>query len=336
MRKASIPSFGFFFLLVMSGSIATFGLLSDSAPAIIGAMIIAPLMAPIMSLAHGLVFARYARIACASLTVLLGIGVVIGLSLFIARLAGIGVAGSEILSRTRPSLLDLGIAIAAGAAGAFAYSRSSVMNSIAGVAIAVALVPPLAVVGIGLGMGQLPDTSLDYFISEAGLDVEDKSIAGGAFLLFMTNLVAIVVSAGVIMICQGYGSLKRGIVGLGIMVGLMMMLLSPLEQSLDQIYVESQAKKIAGELIRGDADLRPNRGWLESIQVRYVGDSVYIFVQSVISKDDVDNTRTMLARLQRKLSSQLVKPVHIRMAVIPVDLDMISVGSDFKIFKSGQ
>ena len=206
MRRSSIPSFGYFFLIVMSGSIATFGLLSNSAPAIIGAMIIAPLMGPIISLAHGLVIARYARIIRSLLTILAGILVVVGLSYSVTELVGISIAGSEILSRTQPTTLDLGVAIAAGAAAAFAYSRSSVMNSIAGVAIAVALVPPLAVVGIGLAIDPATtNTDLDYALRAGGLSADPGTIAGGAFLLFLTNLIAIVASAGIVMIAQGYG-----------------------------------------------------------------------------------------------------------------------------------
>ncbi len=299
MRQSSIPSFGYFFLLVMSGSIATFGLLSNSAPAIIGAMIIAPLMAPIMSLAHGLVIARYARITRSVLTILAGIIVVVGLSYFITWVIGIGIAGSEILSRTRPTLLDLGVGIAAGAAAAFAYSRSSVLNSIAGVAIAVALVPPLAVVGIGLDIGQLPSTDLDYSLKEAGLETGEYSIARGAFLLFLVNLVAIVVSAGTVMISQGYGSIRRGLIGLAIMSGLMLLLLEPLEESLDRMYVESQARKLAGELARENPDLRPLRGWMESMHVRYIGNQLYIFLKVVIPREDIKSSKSMLARLQR-------------------------------------
>jgi uncharacterized hydrophobic protein (TIGR00271 family) len=299
-------------------------------------MIIAPLMAPIMSLAHGLVNARYARITRSLLTILSGILVVVGLSYSITELVGIGIAGSEILSRTQPTLLDLGIAIAAGAAAAFAYSRSSVMNSIAGVAIAVALVPPLAVVGIGLAIGPLTDTDIYYSLTEVGKEEALGTIAGGAFLLFMTNLVAIVVSAGIVMICQGYGSIKRGLFGLAAMSGLMLLLLKPLEESLYEIYIESELLKIAGELVRSDPELRPPRSWVESMHVRYIDDQLYILVRSVIPKDDIKSTKSMLAKLQRRLSTQIGLPVRIRMIVIPVDLEVISVGSGFKMVVPGQ
>ena len=316
----------------MSGSIATFGLLSNSAPAIIGAMIIAPLMSPIMSLAHGLVVNRYARIIRSLLTISSGVIVVVALSYLITEWIGISIAGSEILSRTQPTTLDLGVAIAAGAAAAFAYSRSSVMNSIAGVAIAVALVPPLAVVGIGLAIDPvITNTELDYSLRAEGLNADIGTIAGGSFLLFLTNLVAIVASAGIIMITQGYGSLKKGIIGLAVMLGFMIVLLIPLEESLDRVYVESQARKIAGELARSDPELRLSRGWVDSMHVRFIDDQLFIFIKAVIPKDEIKSTNSMLVRLQRKLSNQLGKPVQVRMTVVSIDLDVISIGSKFKI-----
>ena len=95
-------------------------------------------------------------------------------------------------------------------------------------------------------------------------------------------------------------------------------------------------RKIAGELLREHPDLRPPCGWIESLQVRYIRDQLYVFVRSVISKDDIIITKTMLERLQRKLSHQLDKPAQNRMIVIPVDLEVISVSSDFKMVEPGQ
>lgn len=153
MRRASSPTFSFFLMMALATSIATLGLLADSAPAIIGAMIVAPLMAPIMSLAYGLVDFDVRLTVRSAFTVAAGTALVIGFAYVQTLIVGLRIAESEILDRTSPSLIDLGVAVAAGAAAAFAYSRRSIMNSIAGVAIAVAVVPPLAVAGIGLAMG---------------------------------------------------------------------------------------------------------------------------------------------------------------------------------------
>ena len=214
LRQASIPSWGFFFMLLLSSAIATFGLLSNSAPAIIGAMIIAPLMAPILGLAYGIVVCEWKQVNRAALTVVAGTFVVVLFAFITTWLIGLRIAGSEILSRTTPTLLDLGVAMAAGAAGAFAYSRKSIANSIAGVAIAVALVPPLAVTGIGLALGRRARADVGLSLTEIGLYSGGADIAWGAFVLFLTNFAGIVVVAGVVLVTQHYGEWKKGVAGL--------------------------------------------------------------------------------------------------------------------------
>ena len=99
------------------------------------------------------------------------------------------IVGTEVLTRISPNLLDLGIAIVAGAAGSFSLTRKSIASSIAGVAIAVALVPPLCVTGIGMGIGK--DIAGD--ISQ--VVVSNVNVSGGAFLLFLVNLAGITFTA---------------------------------------------------------------------------------------------------------------------------------------------
>ncbi|PZO23306.1 MAG: hypothetical protein DCF25_00465 [Leptolyngbya foveolarum] len=137
--QTSLPSFGFYFMLTLATMIATLGLLSNSAATIIGAMIVAPLMGPIVSAAYALVTADH-----------------------------------KLLSRSLLTILDLGVAVSAGGAGAFAMTRKSISNAIAGVAIAVALVPPLCVSGIGLGLGS-------DAVMGVGLSLGDRGIVPGVF-----------------------------------------------------------------------------------------------------------------------------------------------------------
>jgi uncharacterized hydrophobic protein (TIGR00271 family) len=336
MRQGSIPTFGFFLLLITSTAIATFGLLSNSAPAIIGAMIIAPLMTPIISFSSGLSIANYARIVRSLLTIVSGVMVVITLSFILTKSIGIGIATPEIMARVEPSLLDLGVAVAAGLSAAFAHSRKSVMNSVAGVAIAVALVPPLAVVGIGLAMGPMPGSDLSYSLQEAGLREENSSIAGGAFLLFLINLVAIIISAGFVMICQGYGSVKKGTVGLIMMAVMLLVMLEPLEESLERIYIKSLTLKYAGQLVRSQPNMRPTRGWIESLHVRYIDNRLYVFIKGVLPKEDLEGSQAMIVRLQRKMSSELGKPVIFQLTAIQVDLTTVTVGSKQAIISTDQ
>ena len=120
------------------------------------------------------------------------------------------------------------------------------------------------------------------------------------------------------------------------MLGLMSVLLVPLGESLERIYVESQVRKIAGELARTQPNLKPSRGWVDSIHARYIDDQLFLLMKAVIQKEDINSSKAMLARLQRKLSTELGKPVQIRMTTIPVELEIISVGSGFKMEVPGQ
>lgn len=159
-------------LLALSVTIAVMGLVTDSAAVVIGAMLVAPLMTPIMAFsgAVGLGLAR--RAVRAGIMVAAGsVGSVL-LSIVLARLVPDIVLGSEILGRTSPDIRDLVVAIAAGAAGAYAIARPEISAALPGVAVAVALVPPLATTGILIQTG-------NYVLAE------------GSALLFLTNLFAI-------------------------------------------------------------------------------------------------------------------------------------------------
>ena len=194
VEKGSVPSFGFFFMLAAAGVIATFGLLSNSAAVIIGAMIVAPLMNPIISLAFGGVEANRVLISRSLLTIIIGTIVVITMAFLVSELIGWKLAGSELIARMSPSLLDLGIAVAAGAAAAFAYTRPGVSSALAGIAIAVALVPPLCTVGIALSLGQKAGTDIGFAMGTVS--------ARGPFLLYLTNIFGIVLAASLIFFLQ--------------------------------------------------------------------------------------------------------------------------------------
>jgi uncharacterized membrane protein len=116
---------------------------------------------------------------------------------------------SEIQARLSPTLLDLGAAVISGIAGAYAHAKSEVSKSLAGVSIAVALVPPLSVVGIGLGWG-------------------DLSIAAGAMLLFLTNLIGITLAASMTFMMLGYSPFRLAKKGMAWTCGLLAIVSIPL------------------------------------------------------------------------------------------------------------
>jgi len=178
----------FWMQLVLASIIAAGGVIGDATPAVIGAMIIAPLGTPIYGLALAAVTGDR-RALRSSLKLLVGgiavnilIGVIIGL-ITVNRMP-IDV-NPQIVGRTAPAVLDLTVAIAVGIAGSFALARRDVADILAGVAIAISLVPVLAVVGITLGSGHF-------------------SLAAGAFILFLTNAAAILIAGAVVFKAAGY------------------------------------------------------------------------------------------------------------------------------------
>jgi uncharacterized hydrophobic protein (TIGR00271 family) len=190
LKNSANLSTVFFVLMVLSTLLATTGLFQNSTPAIIGAMILAPLMAPIVSLSMGVV--RNDEYLLSQSTITLGVGIfsAIFFSALFTLFMPLEVLTSEMRGRVNPNILDLMVAIFSGIAGAYANAKEEVAKSLAGVAIAVALVPPLCVVGIGVGW-------LDF------------GIIYGAFLLFVTNFIGITLSASLTFIVLGFAPAIR-------------------------------------------------------------------------------------------------------------------------------
>jgi len=195
LRESSKFSSIFIVLMVLSTLLATTGLFQNSAPVIIGAMILAPLMGPIVSLAMGVVRAENQLISNSIKTLAYGIVTALFFSCIYTYTMPLSELTAEMRGRLNPNVLDLMVAIISGIAGAYANSKSEVAKSLAGVAIAVALVPPLSVTGIGIGWGNI-------------------DIIYGSFLLFITNLVGITLSASLTFLVLGYAPLKRAKKGL--------------------------------------------------------------------------------------------------------------------------
>ena len=220
----------FFCLLILASGISTYGLLGDSVAVIIGAMIIAPLMLPIMGLAFSISASDSLAIKTSLLVSLGGIATAIGVGFLLTlpmtsffQPENIG----QVIVRTSPRLLDLLAALVTGVAGAFAMSRHDVSDTLPGVAIAISLVPPLANVGILLA-------SSNY------------SLALGSLLLFMTNYFAILVTGTALFGIMGFSKIavkdksqiakKRGIA----IATVMMVLISvPLAYTGYTIYIDN-------------------------------------------------------------------------------------------------
>lgn len=174
-------------LMMLSTAIAVFGILADSTAVVIGAMLVAPLMFPVLGGAAAVVMGWPRRIASRALLVVVGSLLAVMLAAVISFVipGRAAILPAELMARTSPNLLDLGIALAAGAAGAYGQVRRHAAEALTGVAVAVALVPPLAVVGITL-------------------QLTEWQLALGASLLYLANIVGIVIAASVTFIAAGF------------------------------------------------------------------------------------------------------------------------------------
>lgn len=185
IRRGARPKIDFFMMIGLASGIAALGLLLNSPAVIIGAMLVAPLMAAIVGIGLGMIHADARLLGLSASATLRGMLLGIGMGLLAGLLLPISEPTAEILSRTRPSLFDLGVALISGLAGAYAICRKEMSASLPGVAIAAALVPPLAVAGIGISW-------LNW------------GIAQGALVLFLTNLIAIVAASGAVFFLLGF------------------------------------------------------------------------------------------------------------------------------------
>lgn len=170
----------FIVLSVGASLIATLGLLANSAAVVIGAMVVAPWIMPLRAAAFAILLGEVQLLGRSLRTLMVGVVSTTLLSLVLGSLADLPRFGTEVLTRTTPNLLDLGIALVAGGLATYAKLRSDAVSSLAGTAIAVALVPPVCVMGLLLSQQQWTD-------------------AAGAGLLFATNLLGILTGGLVLM-----------------------------------------------------------------------------------------------------------------------------------------
>lgn len=232
---------GYGFLLFSACGIAALGLLQSSVAVVIGAMLISPLMGPILSMGMSLARVEPREFQRAAITLAVGAGLSILASTLIVWASPLKDITSEILARTRPTLLDLVVALLSGFVGAYlTVNRKG--GSIAGVAIATALMPPLAVVGYGLATASWP-------------------IAGGALLLFLTNVVAILGSVFGVARRYGFRPAQRHGAAWEVyaLFAVTVILCVPLALSLRNIVVEArETNRVRSAIERAFADAGPH------------------------------------------------------------------------------
>jgi uncharacterized hydrophobic protein (TIGR00271 family) len=289
----------FFTLLLFATVIATYGVLSDSTATVIGAMIVAPLMGPIMATTGAVVMGSTQRALRAFALVVVGIFTVIVFSYLLAWVVpDITISftsNGEIASRINPGLYALLTALGAGAAGAFITSRAEIADSMGGVAIAISLVPPLCVVGIALQQGEL-------------------GAAKGAMLLFLTNFFAILLAGGLVLVVLGLGKLaaarqqvlvrRRGLV---LFAAGILLVTFPLSLTAYNSITHTTENKIATVEVEK---------WLEGTSYEVV--RVVVGDRLVITSVEGSGELKPIQDLADQLATALGRPVVVNLLTIPL------------------
>ena len=268
-------------LIVMATAIATLGLLQSSAPVVIGAMLVSPLLGPIMGIGFGLAVIDSGLIKRSLVTLAAGTIVAIIVAALIIWLSPIKDVTPEIRARTQPTLIDLGVAVVGGIAGVYAILRK-LSGVMVGVAIATALLPPLSTVAFGLITGRL-DFSL-----------------GGA-LLFLTNIFAIAFSATIIARANKFGPsltpqhTAMQVVGITVTLGILAI---PLAISFNNIAREVRARSaVQSEL----SELLGRTDRVDSMNVRLDGDAIAVDGVVLVGQYAPGLNDELAARLRRDL-----------------------------------
>jgi len=289
-------SIRFWVLLVLSTIIAAFGLVTNSAAVIIGAMIIAPLMGPIVASALAIDAGDMRLLSKALFAEIFGAAIAV----FIGFLVGVlpfdlGVS-NEMLARTTPTLYDLFIAAACGLAGAYATVDQRVSSALAGVAVSVALVPPLATCGLFLSLGEF-------------------SQASGAFMLFLANFLAIQIAAGVIFFVYGVADIHqlRGVTAkhlvrfapsLIILIGVGAFMTSTLLQVAQKRAFESNLNRVLVEEIGARTG-----GQLDEVIIKGEDENGLNVIAVALTPQPFDPSQVAL--IEERLRSQCQRDIHL-------------------------
>ena len=308
ISETSSPGFDFFLLVILSGSIATFGLITNSPAVIIGAMLVAPLMSPIIGIGLASIIGRRALLRESLSALFRGAILAIGLS------ALIGVVNLylpfvyfqelpvEIISRTHPSPIDLVVALAGGLAAAYSLTEPKLSAALPGVAIATALMPPLCTVGIGISM-------------------QRWDVAGGAFLLFITNTVTIAFASALVFFLRGFnpypkdGSRKLP-PSLQLSAVLILLLLVPLTYYSIQFVQQATEYRTISDVVDSEI-LNLGNAELVELNVAYESESIKL---NVTIRTSNPLSYQQVVNLQSAIVDRLSRPVSLRINQIQSEL----------------
>jgi uncharacterized hydrophobic protein (TIGR00271 family) len=300
LREQSTPDFDYFVLVLLSCMIATLGLLIDSAATIIGAMLVAPLMSPILGIGLASVRGDTTLLRDAIAAIIRGALLSVLLSAFIVWIntvmpfISLQELPHEVISRTRPTPIDFGVALAGGLAATFALVQPQLSAALPGVAIATALMPPLCVVGVGVAMGRW-------------------DVAGGALLLFLTNGVTIAASSIFLFNITGFSLGRKQedrmfTRGVQISIALTVLLLAPLAYQSVVFVREANLNREINTVVQEEvANIDAS---LDALDWREAGDILEIEITVLVSStlrysNSVELQNAIADRLQRTVQLKI-------------------------------
>jgi uncharacterized hydrophobic protein (TIGR00271 family) len=306
LDQASSPGFDYFLLVMLSCIIATLGLVTNSVAVIIGAMLVAPLMSPILGLSLASVAGEQVMFRRAVIALIEGVVLAVALSALISwavhalPLGALIELPSEVLARTQPTPFDLGIALAGGIAAAYALAQPRLSAALPGVAIATALMPPLCTIGIGLALSNL-------------------NIATGASLLFFTNLATISFGGILVFVALGFrpahleqtwNHLPRSLVVSALLVLLISVPLAVLTLGLVR---QSQFQRVVRDIVVSEVDKLPD-AQLVDLSLNTEDSALGLHATVRTSRQP---TYSQVISMQQSIASQLGRTVALQLIIIP-------------------
>lgn len=291
----SQPTFSFYMMVILSTIIASFGLLIGSTAVVIGAMLVAPLMGPIFGIGLGLSNGDQRLIKNAMASEIIGIILAVTIAVLIGLIPIRLGLSSEILSRTQPTIYDIIIALFSGFAGAYAMVDEKIGAALPGVAIATALVPPLASCGICLALQQW-------------------SLAGGAFLLFFVNFLTIELAAstiywfyGLIKLPENVTSIKaffrRFWLSLTILIFVAVFMTKSLQQIAFNRALSESLKKTITEQVAANTGAS-----VSDIRYQYSGTNLQVMAE-VLTPQEIDAKQ--VAQIENTLQAKVNPDIHL-------------------------
>lgn len=283
LRGNSVVTTPFMVMMILSTLIATFGLFANSSPVIIGAMILAPVIAPIVSFSMGMVRYDVPMLRESFYTITAGTLISLLFAAGVTLMIPLRILTPEIEARLSPTLLDMGIAVSSGIAAAYAHANEGIAKSLAGVAIAVALVPPLAVAGIGIGWW-------------------NWNVFSGAILLYATNLAGIILFGGLTFLLLGFAPFKRAKMGLVYTLIIVILVAVPLSLSFNRIMQEANiTRTLEGTTIENVV--------LRDVRIKF-GTPMIVSLRLVSPEDmDGEKIREIKAEIEKKIDQPVILEV---------------------------